>query len=203
MKPQTKPTIEQFSAYQKLFHYYNKKLFLNELPNCILNFSRKSKANGFFAPDRWNKGAITKHEISLNPESLKRPVKETSGTLVHEMVHLWQQEKGNPSRTGYHNREWAVKMNDIGLIPDNGKGGETGQSVSHNIDPNGAFLKAFKSLPKDLKLPFECLPEPENKKVTKSKTVFICIGCDCKAWGKPSLNLICADCDLQMIVENS
>jgi hypothetical protein len=38
-------------------------------------------------------------------------------TLVHEMVHVWQETYGNPSRRGYHNRQWAEKMREVGLQP--------------------------------------------------------------------------------------
>jgi hypothetical protein len=33
------------------------------------------------------------------------------------MVHLWQHHHGKPSRTGYHNKEWATMMKAVGLIP--------------------------------------------------------------------------------------
>jgi hypothetical protein len=38
-------------------------------------------------------------------------------TLVHEQAHLWQHHFGKPGRGRYHNREWAAKMVEIGLIP--------------------------------------------------------------------------------------
>ena len=50
-----------------------------------------------------------------HPDILSRPIEESMGTLVHEMVHFWQQEFGTPSRRGYHNREWADKMEALGL----------------------------------------------------------------------------------------
>jgi hypothetical protein len=36
---------------------------------------------------------------------------------VHEMAHVWQHAHGKPSRNGYHNKEWAAKMDERGLIP--------------------------------------------------------------------------------------
>jgi hypothetical protein len=58
------------------------------------------------------------------------------------MVHLWQYHVGSPSRSGYHNREWADMMKRLGLPPsDTGKPGgrETGQRVTHYIIPDGPF----------------------------------------------------------------
>lgn len=45
------------------------------------------------------------------------PPEEVMQTLVHEMVHLWQYHFGKPGRRGYHNKEWANKMESIGLMP--------------------------------------------------------------------------------------
>jgi hypothetical protein len=49
------------------------------------------------------------------------------------------------TRNGYHNKEWAVKMRAIGLIPTHtGEPGgkETGQKVTHAIAPGGRFKRA-------------------------------------------------------------
>ena len=108
-KPAT-PTRVQFNAYEQMFAYFNRTLFGGELPPVILNFSRKTRTYGFFAPERWQKDGEVKDEISLNPAWLTRPALEVSSTLVHEMCHLWQWHFGTPSRRGYHNAEWASKM---------------------------------------------------------------------------------------------
>jgi hypothetical protein len=55
-------------------------------------------------------------------------------TLVHEMVHVWQQHCGTPSKRGYHNKEWATKMKSVGPQPSSTGmvgGKETGQRMSH------------------------------------------------------------------------
>lgn len=74
---------------------------------------------------------------------------EWHSTLVHEMCHLWQEDFGKPSRGGYHNRQWADKMIQVGLMPtDTGEpGGQlTGQRVTHYIIPDGKFEQVFKTL---------------------------------------------------------
>ena len=65
------------------------------------------------------------------------------------MVHLWQHHFGKPGRRGYHNKQWAAKMHEVGLIPSRtGKPGgkQTGQAVTHYIDENGRFAKAWNRL---------------------------------------------------------
>src|SRR4051812_47129509 len=91
-----RPTRAQFDAYQGMYDFFNRVLFAGELAPVLLNFSRASKTLGFFAPERWeNAGAEVTHEISLNPAHLKsRPPREVASTLVHEMVHAWQQGHG-------------------------------------------------------------------------------------------------------------
>jgi len=196
------PTREQFTAFELQFAYFNGALFEGALPTCLLNFSRKSKTNGFFAPERWEAGKSVRHEISLNPSTLKtrKPI-DVASTLVHEMVHLWQHESGDPSRTGYHNHEWASKMESIGLMPSATAapgGARVGQRVSHYIIEGGAFAKAFSKMPKSHLLPWSCGEEPDAKKATaaKAKTKYSCPSCEANVWGKPGLALLCVDCDV-------
>jgi SprT-like family len=131
------PTGDQLRAYRAAFDYFNERLFDGELSRCLLNFSRKSKrTRGFFAPNRWERGDGRTHEISLNPDFLKREPRSVMSTLVHEMIHLWQEEFGTPSRTGYHIREWAGKMESLGLMPSHTGlpgGKRTGQTVSQSL----------------------------------------------------------------------
>jgi predicted SprT family Zn-dependent metalloprotease len=135
-------TTVQFKTLDDLYKFYNKALFGGKLADCIVNMSRHKGTFGFFAPERWKaEGKGDKrlaHEISLNPDHLDRQDIEWHATLVHEMVHLWQQDHGHPSRAAYHNKEWAWKMEDLGLVPsDTGLPGgkKTGQQMSHYPDP--------------------------------------------------------------------
>lgn len=204
-----KPTKEQYSAYQGMFDYFNKSLFGNKLSNVILSFSRAANSRGFFAPQRWRGGDKVTHEIALNPQSLQRESFIALSTLVHEMAHLWQEEYGEPSRTGYHNKEWAEQMESIGLMPSHTgeEGGKrTGQNMTHFIIKGGQYDIAFKRMPPNLLFPFQSLESEQGsngskKSKKKNKFKYSCPVCDCNAWGKEALNLICGDCTVQMIME--
>ena len=110
---------------------------------------RHKGAYGYFSGARFastdNPQEVT-DEIALNPAHFaSRPTAATLSTLAHEMAHLWQHHFGTPSRTGYHNKEWAAKMREIGLIPtDTGQPGgkDTGQKVTHMIEQGGRFEQA-------------------------------------------------------------
>jgi predicted SprT family Zn-dependent metalloprotease len=208
------PTSSQFAAYEAAFGYFNRALFDDALPPVLLNFSRHAKAAGFFAPDRWSRavdgakfplaaGVVAKaprlHEISLNPELLERPPRETLATLVHEMAHHWQHTHGKVSRAGYHNTEWAEKMRTLGLEPVSldGKNG-TGQRVTHTIIEGGAYARAFAAIPAELLFPWQCSPESKKERKEKKKAdkvKYTCPQCETNVWGKAGLvNLGCTDC---------
>lgn len=199
------PTAEQFRAYQAMYDYFNAVLFLGSLSPVLLNFSRAGRAYGFFAPERWESADARTHEISLNPHHLlTRPAIETTSTLVHEMVHLWQWEQGKTSRRGYHNQEWAEKMQAVGLMPsDTGlPGGRlTGQRMTHYIIDSGPFSLAFAEMPSEHLLPWQALPDPQTaaggaKKgaMSRNKAVYSCPNGHGKVWGKPELDIRCGIC---------
>lgn len=202
------PTLEQHTAFQFMFDHFNEALFDGELPQVVLSFTRRPRVAGHFGAERWNRDANNEraHEICVNPSEFRNPT-SAAQTIVHEMVHLWQHTFGKPARVGYHDREFAKKMKEVGLQPSTtGKEGgkETGQSMSDYPIKGGRFLAALKALPKRASVPWSGVPEAE--KPTKgastsngsSKSKFTCPSCEANAWGKPTLNLICGDCDEEM-----
>jgi predicted SprT family Zn-dependent metalloprotease len=194
----------QFTMLDGLYDYYNSELFDGKLKSCMINMSRKRRANGFFMSRNWKNTAKEVqqeiHEISLNPDYLDRPEIAWHATLVHEMVHLWQYDYGKPSRSGYHNRQWAHKMEELGLIPSStGEAGgkKTGQNMTHYIPPTGLFIEAFNRLKeKRLKyVPLSLLETGKNKTSGKNanKTKYEC-PCGNNVWGKPGMHIICTAC---------
>ncbi len=220
------PTEEQFQSLNKAYQYFNQKLFEGILLGCILNFSRKRNTHGFLAPQRWRRveeEEYSTHEISLTPLTLYRPPIEVFSTLVHEQVHLWQWEFGSPSRNGYHNKEWADKMEEVGLMPSHtGEvgGKRTGQRMTHYIIEGGQYQQAFNDMPEEYTLPFTSLEgdlfrslingkiptngkdDPKTQRLKKlrtlsrNKTKYSCPSCRVNVWGKPNLNLRCEDCNV-------
>jgi predicted SprT family Zn-dependent metalloprotease len=207
------PTLQQFAAYQAAYDHFNKKLFGGTLKPCLLVFrdgrpAKNGIVAGHFAWDRWeNAGGELIHEISLAPILLKRELKDVMGTLVHEMAHQWQQDFGKPQRPGYHDKEWAKKMCEIGLIPTSTgePGGKmTGQSMTHWIQPDGPFEKAFAAMPETVRLPWvtganltKAVPgsEKEKKQKARNKIKYTCPACDANVWGKPDMKIVCGECE--------
>lgn len=203
----TKTYLTLESAYQ----HFNKKLFGNMLPQCLITYTRRKKSYGYFSPDRMErvnaKGAEYCHEIALNPCHFKdRSLREVVSTLVHEMVHVWQEEFGTPSKTySYHNKQWAEKMKEIGLYPSRtGKpgGAEVGPSCSHYIIEGGPFARSYDQLGDVVILYQDRAETGDEKKVRKakaaSKTKYSCPDCDTNAWAKPNAMLMCGYCNVNM-----
>jgi len=145
------PTTQLYDSIEIAYSFFNGRLFDNQLPQVIFTFQRKAGTMGFFSPDRWgNLDGSECHEIAMNPSYVANSrLIEVMKTLVHEMCHCWQYSYGSPGRDYYHNKEWAMKMIKVGLMPSStGEpgGSITGQNMSDYIIDDGEFLKAFSEL---------------------------------------------------------
>lgn len=145
------PTLAMYSALQRAFDHFNERLFDNELPPCLVTLRSPRRQRGYHHAERFvsAEGTVI-HEIGLHPGHFTlQPLEVSLSTLVHEMVHHWQECFGQPSRSKYHNRQWVAKMEAVGLVPsDTGlpEGKQTGRRVSHYIEPEGAYAKACADL---------------------------------------------------------
>ncbi len=199
------PTQRTYKTLDDAYRFFNERLFYGKLPACLITMQRSKKAYGYFAGGRFGSadGKEVTDEIALNPSHFHtRTTEQSLSTLVHEMAHLEQHHYGKPSRTGYHNKEWATMMRAVGLIPsDTGQPGgkEVGQKVSHYIEPGGAYATACAEL---MSKGFDALyvelwgegDAEKRKKKSASKTKYTCPTCNVNAWAKPQTALICGDC---------
>jgi hypothetical protein len=213
------PTTQAYHELELAFEFFNRELFDVRLPPCLLTLQRKGSATrGYYSPGRFGAADGTAvAEIALNPRHIKnRSFEEVMSTLVHEMVHHWQACFGTPSRSGYHNREWAEKMCWVGLRPTrNGtrEGPMTGQSMTHVVMPGGRFevalaklrsmlpalawidVNAADILPKGFS-DADLVPDPRGR--SGRRTVYRCPRCRLRAESKSNAYLICGECELEM-----
>jgi predicted SprT family Zn-dependent metalloprotease len=203
------PTALTYTSLSMAYDFFNMELFSGALPPCLITVQRKKGSFGYFSGERFqntaNQEEIT-DEIALNPAHFAaRTREEVFSTLAHEMVHLWQHHFGTPPTKSYHDKEWARKMREIGLIPTatGERGGkETGQKMSHLIDEVGNFKRACQSLlashPAILYSDRAHEEDPIRKKKLASKTKYTCPSCGLNAWAKPEAPLVCGECHLPM-----
>lgn len=199
------PTEETYGSFYTAFSFFNEALFKGELPDCLITMQRSKRSKGFFASERFGhrRGTEIVDEIALNPGTfLDRTDREIISTLVHEMVHLWQFHFGKAGRRGYHNKQWAAKMREIGLIPSHtGEPGgkQTGQSMTHYIEEGGSYDIEWGALAESgftLEYQDRCAIKPVD--IQKVKVRYACPVCSIHVWGKPALHIVCEDCAQRM-----
>lgn len=208
------PTTQTYTSLTAAYECFNRELFSGDRPPCLITMQRHKGALGFFSGERFANTSDPKEitdEIALNPVhfATRKPV-EVLSTLVHEMVHLWQHHFGERPRKGYHDRQWAGKMLEVGLIPtetgDMG-GRQTGQHVTHLIEEDGRYARAVEKLLRERPaiLYHDRIKEDDavRKKKAASKTKYTCPGCGLNAWAKPESPLVCGACQEPMDAEES
>jgi predicted SprT family Zn-dependent metalloprotease len=212
-KKNSEPPARTYTSLDVAYDFFNRELFNDTLPRCLITMQRGRGYYGYFSGDRFvnlNDSSDITDEIALNPNHFQaQTVGGVLSTLVHEQVHLWQHHFGKPGRGRYHNKEWAAKMVQIGLIPSStGEPGgkQTGDHVSHYVQEGGRFEQACASyLAGDTTVLFQdsravggvLRGERERLRKAASKTRYAC-GCPQIAWAKAGARLICGNCNGRM-----
>lgn len=138
------PTTELYADLQLAFNHFNQTLFDGKLPLCVITLQRERHTLGYHSFERFVRRSGEKvDEIALNPRYFAIcTIQDTLSTLAHEQVHLWQYHFGTPGTRGYHNKEWAARMESVGLMPShNGQpgGDKVGYVMDHYIIAGGRF----------------------------------------------------------------
>ena len=220
------PTKESALQWQRYYRLFNKQLFDDQLPDCLITLVRRPGTLGYFRPHAYaNRRGVVAHQIALNSTYIAELGDLAAfQTLTHEMCHLWRQEFGPKNKNGgsgsrgYHDRHWAGKMEAIGLMPsDTGAPGgkKTGYKVSDYVIDNGPFDKLARLLlisdeliewrdhcPKPDATPqANNEDEPASDAKPKKRLKFTCETCQLNAWAKPTAKLDCGFCGAAMLPE--
>ncbi|MGC9457561.1 MAG: SprT-like domain-containing protein [Halothiobacillaceae bacterium] len=145
------PTLQMYASLQRAFDHFNQALFEGALPHCLITLRSSNRHRGYHHAERFiSAEGKTVHELGLHPGFFTLMSAEVAlSTLVHEMVHHWQECFGKPSRSNAHNREWVAKMESLGLVPTSTGlpgGTQTGRRVTHFIQPDGPYHQACREL---------------------------------------------------------
>lgn len=206
-------TVDQLNT---AFHLLDAELFKSTLQSderrVIVTLQAKGKHNAYgwcSVKERWTDGDSLAWEINLSAEHLSRPLYETLGTLIHEMVHLDHIFRGiqDTSRKGvYHNKKFKAGAEAVGL--------EVSETDKHGF--------AHTQVPPELKTRLEAclaptgliLDEPLNiarleaggtlrVKAKKSSTTYTCPECGTSfKTTKKGLRILCEDCNEPMLEED-
>jgi hypothetical protein len=191
----------QYVTLAAAFDFFNRRLFEGALPPLLITLQRHKGARGYYSPERFqgrDSADDRTDELALNPAEFKgRTDAEILSVEVHEMAHHWQQHHGKPGRNRYHNKQWAAKMEAVGLMPSSTAqpgGKRTGQKVSHYILVGGPFdLACRELLAGGARVEWQSL-ECNHTKPRASKLKYTCPVCGLNAWAKPDVFLVCGDC---------
>jgi hypothetical protein len=204
------PTQETYRALDEVFGILNRAFFGDQFPRCLITIQRLRGAYGCFASARYvcSDASESTDAIILDARHWgpRRTTQENLSTLAHEMCHLWQHHHGKGGRTRYHNRQFARKMFEIGLVTsDTGEPGgkPTGRRVSHYIKPGSRFEELCERLiGEGFQLPYheprrtDFRLERRRQGRVQSKSGYVCPECDppVHVWGKPGLQIVCGQC---------
>ena len=232
MTNELEPTIAMAESLQEITNYLDAFLFEGKLPPCFITLTRNKKViGGYHAQDQWeNQDGDIVPEIGINSNLLAQddPL-VIYNVLIHELLHLELSHNGTGGRTGYHNKQFEKRCNELGLSilcgdKDAVEGQQTGQAIETNIIEGGKAEMAIAKIPTDLAYyakhildidesgnPEKTLPgapmpqtptEPKPKPKTAGKRAkYQCPQCAVSMWGKYHAYIICGDC-MQTMIES-
>lgn len=145
------PTLETYDDLNRACRFFNERLFGGVLQSCLITLRARGRYLGYFSENRFvHPDGRRTHEIALNPEQFGyHTLEQCLSTLVHEQVHQWQFQDGTGGRRKYHNKDFARRMEQVGLIASaTGKpgGAQTGEHMTHYIAMDGPFLAVVREL---------------------------------------------------------
>ena len=114
-------TYNRVAGYlNKIFDLLNAEYFENALSRPTITIQSTPKAYGHFSlrEDTWVSKLGGTHEINVGAGTLARPIEEVVATLLHEMIHYFNYEKGiqDCSRGNtYHNKRFKEAAEERGL----------------------------------------------------------------------------------------
>lgn len=106
-------------------------------------------------------------EIAINARYLSRDLWEILGTLLHELLHAWQESHGTPGKRNHHNAEFQAKARELGLIID--RRGLTGYAA------NGPFKNLLREC--GVRVPAHAITVPQARPRGDSKMKKWTCGC--------------------------
>lgn len=210
--------LEKINAeLNRLFDVFNKHYYKDEIKKPVIAVQTNGKDSSTMGWCTCNKvwKDSTKnefyYEITICSEYLFRNVEEICSTLLHEMVHLYCNEKNikNTSRGHtYHNKRFKEVAENHGLIVEYDK--RIGWSITKLTDEAKAFVEANTSkevftLTRNrhgaVEKPLGEGGEEEDPKPKQSMRKYVCPACGTIIRATKEVNVKCADCDELFVKE--
>lgn len=195
------------AALQAAFNAINKDFYNGELEKVIITVKegRKPGVLGTFCTAKeWIQNGVNRHEINIAANHIgERTVEETIITLMHEIVHLYNQQNGiqDTSRSGtYHNKKFKESAEAHGLIIS--KAPKIGWSMTEATPDTKKWIAD--NIPiKGFGIYKKATDSVGGKSKTKqSYRKYVCPCCGLIVRATKDCNIACLDCEEQMEIEN-
>lgn len=192
------------SNLEDLFSVFNEVYFNDELSRPVITVSpdTTNKSFGWCTTYKaWSDGKSGEgyYEINICAEHLARPIEDVAGTMLHEMVHLYNLQNGikDTSRGGtYHNTKFKESAEAHGLNVE--KNEKYGYSTTTLNDDSREEVHEFANA---LNLEsFDLFRKPEEKGEKNggksSSRKYVCPVCGTIIRATKEVKVICSDCDV-------
>lgn len=200
---------------EKMFRALNADMFNNELDTPVITVTPTSRAFAHYTPwNAWQSGDTPRREINIASGTLNRPLEAITASLLHEMVHMYNDLNlniGDTSRNGtYHNKFFKQEAEKHGLICK-----RTDRYGWAHTEPSDSLLEWLLEH-NELREVEMCRVEPSYTSIgigahsasggidiistNKSHSRrYICPCCNTIIRATKTVNVICGDCMQQMI----
>lgn len=189
-------------SFNRLFDKLNAKYFGGTLVKPTITIQVDYNNYGRFTTKKvWiDSKQVESHEINIAP-NFKRSGVDITGTLLHEMVHLYASQNGikDTSRQGrYHNKDFRHLAEEHGLIVEYG-GSTVGWGFTRPTEKVAEFYLETRIKVCDL---VRSTPERKEReyKARPKKYKYKCPCCEVEIETiKPDLRLKCLTCQVELI----
>ncbi len=209
-------TYNRAAAYlNTIFDLLNARYFESALSRPIITIQSTPKAYGHYTLyDAWSvDGDKGMREINIGAGTLARPIENVVATLLHEMVHYWNDQHGvkDCSRGNtYHNKNFKAKAEACGLIIEHHP--TYGWSITSPSDELLEFcidndLREIRLCRNDAVMPRVSGTGTHagtftggTDKKSSSTRKYVCPCCGMSVRATRNVNIACLDCEEQLVL---
>ena len=195
---------------EKLFEILNESQFGSELEMPVISVSPDSTRGAFGWCTSWKAWKDRSdmdvdmescsadsgyYEINITAEYLTRPMSDISGTMLHEMVHLYNiyHDIKDTTRNGtYHNKKFRDAALSFGLTCENDQ--KYGWCRTSLDEQTSDYLISLGVFDWEFDIYRSKLPASEEKKRKQSMRKYICPSCGLTVRATKKVYVICGDC---------
>lgn len=195
-------TSRAVGLLEKIYRQLNIDKFDGELEEPIITIQSSPRAYGYVTLGKvWQSGNVARYELNIGAETINRPIEDVVGTLLHEMVHIYNLMHGikDCSRGNtYHNKRFKIKAESVGLVINYDK--RIGWSITSPSEELIDYIIAqgwqdiLIARSTHTRISSPGINAPGEKSKTSSTRKYICPCCGMSVRATKRVNIICGDC---------